>query len=123
MLTYRNDPCHGHLVSIVGRFLFRVRGPDTQIDAAIDGEVTIGHWPSCAYESIQCLPAVSLLDSGKLEMSGPWVDETGALIIYNAEDITEAERLLEADPYQSAGVIANARIKEWHVVLRASTPS
>ena len=61
----------------------------------------------------------SLLDAGKLAMSGPWVDETGALIVYNAEDQTEAERMLDADPYRSAGVIANVRIKEWHVVLQA----
>ncbi len=61
----------------------------------------------------------SLLDAGKLAMSGPWVDETGALFIYNADDLSEAERMFDADPYQSAGVIANAKIKEWHVVLQA----
>jgi len=64
----------------------------------------------------------SLLDSGKLAMSGPWTDDTGALIIYDVEDLAEAERLLDADPYRDAGVITNARIKEWHVVLQASTP-
>ena len=56
-------------------------------------------------------------------MSGPWVDETGALFIYDVEDMAEAEQLLDADPYQSAGVIANATIKEWHVVLRAPSPA
>jgi uncharacterized protein YciI len=61
----------------------------------------------------------SLLDAGKLALSGPWVDETGAMFIYIAENMAEAERMLDADPYRSAGVIANARIKEWHVVLQA----
>ena len=61
----------------------------------------------------------SLLDMGKLVLSGPWVDETGALFVYNAESFAEAERMLDADPYRAAGVIANARIKEWHVVLQA----
>lgn len=61
----------------------------------------------------------SLLDEGKLLMSGPWVDETGAMFIYNVDDLAEAERMLDADPYQDAGVIANARIKEWHLVLQA----
>jgi uncharacterized protein YciI len=59
----------------------------------------------------------SLFDAGKLAMSGPWVDDTGALLIYEAADMAEAERLLEEDPYRAAGVLANARIKEWRVVL------
>jgi uncharacterized protein YciI len=41
------------------------------------------------------------------------------LIIYDAEDMAEAERILDGDPYRSAGVIANATLKEWRVVLRA----
>jgi uncharacterized protein YciI len=53
-------------------------------------------------------------------MSGPWEDETGLLIVYEVGDMTEAERLLAEDPYRSAGVLANATIKEWRVVLRAS---
>jgi uncharacterized protein len=61
----------------------------------------------------------SLLDAGKLSMSGPWADDTGALIIYEAEDMAEAERILHGDPYRSAGVIANVTLKEWKVVLRA----
>jgi uncharacterized protein YciI len=60
-----------------------------------------------------------LLDAGNLAMSGPWADDTGALIIYEAQDMAAAERMLDADPYRSAGVIANARLKEWRVVLRA----
>ena len=60
-----------------------------------------------------------LLDAGKLAISGPWADDTGALIIYDAEDMAEAERILDGDPYRSAGVITNATLKEWRVVLRA----
>ena len=36
-----------------------------------------------------------LLDAGKLAISGPWADDTGALIIYDAEDMAEAERILD----------------------------
>jgi uncharacterized protein YciI len=61
----------------------------------------------------------SLFDAGKLAMSGPWADDTGALIIYDSEDMAEAQRILDNDPYRSAGVIANATVKEWRVVLRA----
>ena len=62
----------------------------------------------------------SLLDAGKLAMSGPWADDTGALIIYQAESLAEAERILDDDPYRSAGVIASATLKEWRVVMRAA---
>ena len=65
----------------------------------------------------------SLLDAGKLAMSGPWADDTGALIIYQTESMAEAERVLNEDPYRSAGVIANATLKEWRVVMRAPAPN
>ena len=65
----------------------------------------------------------TLLDAGNLAISGPWADDTGALIIYEAQDIGEAERLLDGDPYRSTGVIANATLKEWRVVLRAPAPN
>lgn len=61
----------------------------------------------------------SLFDSGRLTMSGPWVDDTGAMLIYEAESQEEAEALLAADPYRAAGVLADARIKEWRVVFPA----
>ena len=59
----------------------------------------------------------ALFDQGKLAMSGPWADDTGAMLIYETADLDEARRLLDADPYRAAGVIAEARIKEWRVVL------
>jgi len=65
----------------------------------------------------------SLLDAGKLVMSGPWADDTGALIVYEAESMADAERILDEDPYRSAGVIANATLKEWRVVMRAPAPN
>ncbi len=61
----------------------------------------------------------SLLDAGKIRESGPWVDDTGAMIVYQATDAAEAQALLDADPYRAAGVIANARIKEWNIVMEA----
>jgi len=64
----------------------------------------------------------SLFDDGKIVMSGPWEDETGMLIVYDVADMAEAERVLASDPYRSAGVLANATIKEWRVVLRAPAP-
>ncbi|MFN8590047.1 MAG: YciI family protein [Thermomicrobiales bacterium] len=61
----------------------------------------------------------SLFDAGKLAMSGPWADDTGAMLIYEADSLADAEALLNADPYRAAGVLADARIREWRVVLPA----
>ena len=60
-----------------------------------------------------------LLSEGRLHASGPWADGTGALVIYEAADEAEALALLGADPYTEAGVIAEARIKEWNRVFAA----
>jgi uncharacterized protein len=61
----------------------------------------------------------SLLDTGSLRMSGPFGDDTGALIVYEVDDEASARALLDADPYRAAGVIANATIKEWKIGLQA----
>ncbi len=61
----------------------------------------------------------SLLDQGKLAASGPWVDDSGALIIYEAADEAEARALVAADPYTAAGVAARSDLKEWHRVFSA----
>ena len=60
-----------------------------------------------------------LLDEGKLVASGPWVDDTGALMIFEAADEAEARALVEADPYTAAGVAARSELKEWKRVFAA----
>jgi hypothetical protein len=60
----------------------------------------------------------SLFDQGKLHESGPFVDDDGALIIYECADEAEARALLAADPYSNAdGVVANAEFRGWNVVF------
>jgi len=61
-----------------------------------------------------------LLREGKLHESGPWADDSGALLIYEAADEAEARALLAADPYsQTPGVVAAAQLKEWNRVFAA----
>ncbi|MDP9354821.1 MAG: YciI family protein [Chloroflexota bacterium] len=56
-----------------------------------------------------------LLAEGKLHESGPWADDSGALIIYEAADQTEAQALLDADPYTAVdGIITAVRLLEWN---------
>ena len=65
----------------------------------------------------------SLLDSGKLLESGPFVDETGALLIYEAADLAEVQEILANDPYAPSGVVAGVAIHEWNrTMFRESAP-
>lgn len=59
----------------------------------------------------------TLLESGKLYESGPLVDGSGALIIYEAEDLAEAQVLLANDPFSKNGIITGAQLKEWKIVM------
>ena len=59
----------------------------------------------------------SLLKSGKLYQSGPFPDGSGALIIYEAEDLAEAQVLLANDPFSKAGLITGATVKEWNILM------
>jgi uncharacterized protein YciI len=61
----------------------------------------------------------SLLVAGKIVMSGPYEDGTGALIVYEAADQNEAEGILRNDPYTKAGVITNGRVTAWRVGMNA----
>jgi uncharacterized protein len=61
----------------------------------------------------------SLLDAGKLHLSGPWADDSGALIVYEAPDLAAAQALLAADPYIAAGVLADVQLREWKVIFSA----
>jgi uncharacterized protein YciI len=58
-----------------------------------------------------------LLDQGKIVQSGPFTDDSGALIIYEAEDISEAQVMLTNDPFATNGVIVSAELKEWKIVM------
>ena len=58
-----------------------------------------------------------LLESGKLYKSGPFTDGSGALIIYEAEDLAEAQILLANDPFSKNGIINEATLREWKIVM------
>lgn len=60
----------------------------------------------------------SLLEKGFLFASGPYEDGSGALIIYEADTPDTAEALLKADPFCSAGVFLQWKIRPWKVVFQ-----
>ncbi len=59
-----------------------------------------------------------LFDQGKVHESGPFVDDDGALIIYECADEAEARAQFAADPYSHAdGVVADVQFREWNRVF------
>lgn len=57
-------------------------------------------------------------DAGDLVESGPYVDDTGALLIYEAESEEAVRAFLSQDPYwKNEGVVASVQIKEWNRVF------
>jgi len=58
----------------------------------------------------------SLLEQGKLVLSGPFADDKGALIVYEAESEREVRDIIAADPYSGADAIADLQLREWKQV-------
>jgi uncharacterized protein len=59
----------------------------------------------------------SLQAAGKLPVSGPFTDDSGALIVYQADSPEAAEALLKADPFAQAGIFVKYQIRAWNLVL------
>lgn len=59
----------------------------------------------------------SLKERGQLAASGPFTDDSGALIIYEAGSREEAEKLLQSDPFHSNGVFLRYQLRPWNPVI------
>ena len=59
----------------------------------------------------------SLKSSGKLWASGPFTDDSGALIIYEADSEEEAWQLIRQDPFYEAGVFQDIQLRPWNQVF------
>lgn len=60
--------------------------------------------------------SAKLAGQGALLAGGPYEDQRGAMLIYEAADQDELQRILDADPYTEAGVIAETAVREWNAV-------
>jgi uncharacterized protein len=58
-----------------------------------------------------------LKEAGKIVASGPFEDDSGALIIYEADTQAEAEAMIDNDPFRKAGVFQSYTIKPWRQVF------
>jgi uncharacterized protein YciI len=59
----------------------------------------------------------SLKEKGQLVASGPFTDDSGALIIYEAGSKEDAEKLLKADPFYQNGIFLKWQLRPWNVVI------
>lgn len=58
-----------------------------------------------------------LKTAGQIWASGPFEDDSGALIIYEVENLEDATALIENDPFHAAGVFKSWTIKPWRQVM------
>jgi uncharacterized protein YciI len=57
------------------------------------------------------------LDKGNLLASGPMIDRAAALLIFKSESIEELNALLDQDPFELAGLIAQRSIEAWNPIF------
>ncbi len=57
-----------------------------------------------------------LVAEGKLLMAGPFADESGGIIIFEAVDEDEVKGMMDNDPFTINGVFATTDIKPWTLV-------
>jgi uncharacterized protein YciI len=59
----------------------------------------------------------SLRANGQLAVAGPLTDGSGAIIVYEAASVEEAEKLLQADPFHQHGIFLSWRLRPWNPVI------
>jgi uncharacterized protein YciI len=59
----------------------------------------------------------SLKEKGQLAASGPFTDDSGALIVYEAATKEDAEAILKADPFNQAGIFVTYVLRPWNTVI------
>ena len=58
-----------------------------------------------------------LQKQGKLAISGPFSDDSGGLLVYEADTAAQAEKLVADDPFATAGVFVSWEIRAWNIVF------
>ena len=58
-----------------------------------------------------------LRGNGQLAAAGPFIDDSGALIVYEADSPEEAEKLIRADPFHQNGIFVSWKLRPWNPVL------
>lgn len=56
------------------------------------------------------------LESKKLVMGGPFLDDSGGMMVLEAKDIKEAQRIAQDDPTVKSGLLV-ANVKPWMIAM------
>jgi uncharacterized protein YciI len=59
----------------------------------------------------------ALRERGQLAASGPFTDDSGALIIYEASSRDEAEKIVQGDPFHANGIFLRYQLRPWNPVI------
>jgi uncharacterized protein YciI len=59
----------------------------------------------------------ALKERGQLAACGPFTDDSGALIVYEAPTKEEAEALLKGDPFHANGIFLRWQLRPWNPVI------
>lgn len=58
-----------------------------------------------------------LHEQGRLVLAGPLADNSGAVVVFAADTVADAQAMVDADPYTAANVGTGHTIREWKVVV------
>jgi uncharacterized protein len=58
-----------------------------------------------------------LRDRGQVAVAGPFTDDSGALIIYEAASAEEVKQFIEGDPFHQHGIFVRYVLRPWNPVL------
>jgi uncharacterized protein YciI len=54
---------------------------------------------------------------GQLAVCGPFTDDSGGLIVYEADSADQAERLIRDDPFHKNGIFQKYQLRPWNAVI------
>ncbi len=58
-----------------------------------------------------------LQEAGKLPLAGPFTDGSGSLVVFDAENIEEARKIADRDPYVIHGIFESYELKPFNRVF------
>lgn len=65
---------------------------------------------------------LELTEQGKVAMAGPMADNSGGVVLFQADDLDELHKLIDADPYYTEGAVAARTVREFLPVLGSWVP-
>jgi uncharacterized protein YciI len=58
----------------------------------------------------------TLMKQGKMVITGPFVDDSGGLLVYEADTEAQVEDMIKGDPFYKCGVFQTWVIRPWKIV-------